>query len=125
MADFNSIAQQFVQFYYQTFDQSRENLAALYRDNSMLTFENAAVLGVASIIEKLQGLPFQKVRHQVATLDAQPSNESGGILVLVTGALLVDEEQKPMSYSQAFQILPDGQGSYFVFNDVFRLVYAA
>jgi hypothetical protein len=37
----------------------------------------------------MQGLPFQKVQHQVATLDAQPSNEQGGILVLVTGALLV------------------------------------
>lgn len=30
-----------------------------------------------------------------------------------------------MNYSQAFQLLPDGQGSYYVFNDVFRLIYAA
>lgn len=29
-----------------------------------------------------------------------------------------------MSYVQTFQLLPDG-GSYFVFNDVFRLVYPA
>lgn len=28
-----------------------------------------------------------------------------------------------MNYTQAFQLLPDGQGSYFVFNDVFRLIY--
>ncbi|EEA26791.1 Nuclear transport factor 2 [Talaromyces marneffei ATCC 18224] len=125
MADFSSIAQQFVQFYYKTFDEGRNNLAALYRDNSMLTFENDAKLGAQAIIAKLAELPFQKVQHQVATLDAQPSNENGGILVLVTGALLVDEEQKPMNYTQAFQLLPDGQGSYFVYNDVFRLVYSA
>ncbi len=72
----------------------------------MLTFEASAVQGVSGIIEKLKvrhlgesvyfrgniyvkGLPFQKVKHQVGTLDAQPSNESGGILVTVTGALLV------------------------------------
>ena len=36
-----------------------------------------------------QSLPFQKVQHQVSTFDAQPSNAEGGILVLVTGALLV------------------------------------
>lgn len=30
-----------------------------------------------------------------------------------------------MNYSQTFQLLPDGQGSYFVFNDMFRLVYGA
>lgn len=78
-------------------------------------------------------------------MDAQPSNEAGGILVLVAGRLLVrqaktankhlqrltahilqvDEEQRPMSYTQSFQLLPDGAGSYYVFNDIFRLVYAA
>ncbi|BDD56899.1 Nuclear transport factor 2, variant 2 [Monascus purpureus] len=72
-----------------------------------------------------QNLPFQKVVHQVATFDAQPSSDAGGILVMVTGALLVDDEQKPMSYTQSFQLLPDGQGSYFVFNDIFRLIYSA
>ncbi|EAU35025.1 nuclear transport factor 2 [Aspergillus terreus NIH2624] len=123
MADFQSIAQQFVTFYYQTFDSNRQGLAGLYRDQSMLTFETSSVQGVAGIIEKLVSLPFQKVAHQVGTLDAQPSNTEGGILVMVTGALLVDEEQKPMNYTQSFQLLPDGQGSYFVFNDIFRLVY--
>ncbi|KAL4928389.1 nuclear transport factor 2 family protein [Aspergillus undulatus] len=115
--------EQFVNFYYRTFDSNRGGLAGLYRDQSMLTFENSATQGAAAITEKLTSLPFQKVQHQVATLDAQPSSESGGILVLVTGALLVDEEQKPMSYTQTFQLLPDGTGSYFVFNDIFRLIY--
>ena len=77
----------------------------------------------------------------MGTLDAQPSNEAGGILVMVTGQLLVrkfsnvrvsslcangtqvDEEQRPMNYTQAFQLLPEGGGGYFVFNDVFRLIY--
>ncbi|KAI5284604.1 Nuclear transport factor 2, partial [Ascosphaera atra] len=91
-------------------------------------------------------LPFSRVAHKVSTLDAQPST-NGGILVLVTGALLVriirlvlslsfttmqvltsmieqvDEEGRPMNYTQTFHLLPDGQGSFFVFNDIFRLVY--
>ncbi|KAB8067514.1 hypothetical protein BDV29DRAFT_196381 [Aspergillus leporis] len=118
-----SMDKQFVQFYYQTFDTNRSNLAGLYRDHSMLTFEASSVQGTTGIVEKLTSLPFQKVSHQVGTLDAQPANEQGGILVMVTGALLVDEEQKPMNYTQTFQLLPDGAGSYFVFNDIFRLVY--
>ena len=71
----------------------------------MLTFETAAIQGVTGIIEKLtvceiflerfdmlryfKNLPFEKVAHKVSTLDAQPSNEGGGILVMVTGVLLV------------------------------------
>ncbi|KAL6244074.1 Nuclear transport factor 2 [Rhinocladiella similis] len=124
MGDFQSIAQQFVEFYYKTFDGDRTQLAALYRNNSMLTFEKEPFQGTQSILEKLTNLPFQKVQHRVDTTDAQPSNEQGGILVLVTGALLVDDQNHPMSYVQTFNLLPDA-GSYYVQNDVFRLVYAA
>ncbi|KAL8746955.1 MAG: hypothetical protein Q9184_007673, partial [Pyrenodesmia sp. 2 TL-2023] len=116
-------AEQFTEFYYTTFDRNRSELAALYRDQSMLTFESAAVQGTTGIVEKLVSLPFGKIKHQIATFDAQPSNEQGGILVMVTGALLIDEEERPMNYTQIFQLLPNGSGSYFVFNDMFKLIY--
>ncbi|KAK5132671.1 Nuclear transport factor 2 [Meristemomyces frigidus] len=124
MADFENIAKQFVEFYYKTFDSNRSQLASLYGPDSMLSFEAAPSQGVANIVQKLVELPFTRVEHQVATLDAQPSNSQGGILVIVSGALLVEEEKRPMSYTQTFQLLPK-DGSYYVFNDVFRLVYPA
>ena len=71
-----------------------------------------------------QDLPFKQVQHQVSTLDAQPSDRNGGILVIVTGVLLVEEEKRPMSYSQIFQLQPRNN-SYYVYNDIFRLVYPA
>ncbi|KAE9377058.1 nuclear transport factor 2 [Stipitochalara longipes BDJ] len=123
MANFADVAKQFVEFYYNQFDQDRKQLAGLYRENSMLTFESASIAGAVGIVEKLVSLPFEKVKHAVSTLDAQPSGEHGGILILVTGALLVDEEQRPMNYSQTFQLLPDGTGSYFIYNDIFKLVF--
>ncbi|KAB8291424.1 hypothetical protein EYC80_010098 [Monilinia laxa] len=122
MANFQDVAKQFTEFYYNQFDADRNQLATLYRENSMLTFESASVLGAGAIVQKLGSLPFEKVKHQVSTLDAQPSGEHGGILILITGAF-VDEEQRPMNYSQAFQLMPDGAGSYFIFNDVFKLVF--
>ncbi|KAK5169431.1 Nuclear transport factor 2 [Saxophila tyrrhenica] len=125
MADFESIAKQFVEYYYKTFDENRNNLAPLYRDESMLTFEATPCQGTSAIVSKLSELPFQRIEHQVATIDAQPSNTTGGIIVVVSGALLVEEERRPMSYTQTFQLMPNDQGSYFVFNDVFRLVYPA
>lgn len=45
-------------------------------------------------------------------------------VVLVLMSEQVDEEQKPMSYSQTFQLLREGE-SYYVFNDMFRLIYPA
>ncbi|KAI7897618.1 uncharacterized protein BX663DRAFT_527700 [Cokeromyces recurvatus] len=124
MADMNAIAKAFTDFYYQTFDRSRQELASLYRPQSMLTFEGQQFTGVQNVIEKLASLPFQKVRHQVSTIDAQPGNPNGDtIIVAVTGALLVDDEQNPQMFSQTFHLVPEGS-SYWVFNDIFRLNYA-
>ncbi|KAK5939991.1 Nuclear transport factor 2 [Knufia obscura] len=124
MANFQDIAQQFVDFYYKTFDADRTQLVALYKQTSMLTFEKEPFQGAQNIVEKLTNLPFQKVQHRVDTMDAQPSSQEGGIQVLVTGALMVDDQPQPMSYVQTFTILP-ADGSYYVFNDMFRLVYPA
>ncbi|KAL2919452.1 Nuclear transport factor 2 [Polyrhizophydium stewartii] len=122
MADINAIAKSFVDFYYSTFDRNRAELAPLYKEFSMMSFEGQQFRG-ADIVEKLQSLPFQRVQHQVVTVDAQPSNpQAGPLLVTVTGRLLVDDEQNPQHFSQTFQLVPEGT-SYFVFNDIFRLNY--
>src|SRR3954451_20492770 len=88
----------------------------------MLTCEAQPFQGAATIVEKLcvcgnlrdtesclfrktdisiplQNLPFQKVQHRVDTTDAQPSGENGGIVVMVTGALMVSCNNLPMLYS--------------------------
>lgn len=70
-----------------------------------------------------QNLPFVKVQHRADTIDAQPG-QAGGIAVLVTGALMVDDQPQPMNFVQTFTLQPES-GSYFVYNDMFRLVYPA
>ncbi|CAL1210049.1 unnamed protein product [Candida parapsilosis] len=121
--DFNAVATEFCNFYYNQFDSDRTQLGNLYRPESMLTFETSQLQGARDIVEKLSSLPFQKVSHRVSTLDAQPASPNGDILVMVTGELLIDEEQNAQRYSQVFHLIPDG-GSYYVFNDIFRLNYS-
>jgi hypothetical protein len=111
-------------------------------------------IGTNISVRVVKNLPFQKVQHRVDTTDAQPSGETGGIMVMVTGALMVssihlrrlssalqelqihrnyanrtvvskvDDQPQPMNYTQIFQLLPEA-GTYFVQNDIFRLVYPA
>ena len=42
-------------------------------------------------------------------------------MALVCGNMLIDAEQQPQKFSQCFQLLPTGTGSYYIFNDIFRL----
>jgi len=125
MADINNIASQFTSFYYQTFDSDRKQLASLYRDSSMLTFEGTPISGVTAIVEKLTNLPFGSVVHKITTLDAQPSSQQvASLIVNVTGLLQVDGGDNALQFSQVFQLIPES-GSYYVFNDIFRLNYGA
>lgn len=63
----------------------------------------------------VQNLPFQKVQHRVDTTDAQPSNETGGILVMVTGALMVSAQPHcPFSGREEGTISADEEQRYNV-----------
>ena len=53
MATPDAVAKSFVDFYYQAFDRSRQELAPLYKDHSMLTFEGQQFSGTKNIVEKL------------------------------------------------------------------------
>jgi hypothetical protein len=120
MADFNSIAQQFVQFYYTTFDTNRAGLFPLYTPESMLTFEGEQFMGAQSIVNKILELSCTTVSHQILTIDAQPSSTPAGIIVFVSGLLQLDSDP-PLKFSQCFHLNQSSSGQYFVYNDIFRL----
>ncbi|KAK6525769.1 Nuclear transport factor 2 [Arthrobotrys megalospora] len=117
---YEQVADQFIPYYYNTFDTDRKGLASLYRPTSLLTFESSQTQGADAIVEKLTNLSFQNVKHEVHTKDAQPIGGGAGILVLVTGNLEADGS--PFKFSQTFILLPEG-GSYYVAHDIFKLIF--
>eukprot|EP01086_Lenisia_limosa_P000574 TRINITY_DN11023_c0_g1_i1.p1 TRINITY_DN11023_c0_g1~~TRINITY_DN11023_c0_g1_i1.p1 ORF type:complete len:129 (+),score=35.37 TRINITY_DN11023_c0_g1_i1:78-464(+) len=127
MADPKQIAQAFVQHYYQTFDTARQNLAGLYHaEQSMLSYEGKDFKGTQAIMTHLTaGLTFKTIQHQVTSMDVQPSLANNGILVVVCGHLVVDGNapDKPLKFSQTFHLIPTAANSFFILNDIFRLIY--
>ena len=120
MANFLAVAQEFVRYYYQVFDTNREGLRGLYTEPSMLTFESECFQGVNAIMDKLSNLGFQKIHHEIQTLDAQPSPINEGILVLVNGTLVMDDVNI-FKFSQVFQLLKNPTGQFYCHNDMFKL----
>ncbi|KAJ5916477.1 hypothetical protein N7504_000492 [Penicillium tannophilum] len=122
MADFETIAKDFVTYYYTNFDADRTKLAMLYREESNLTFERAQVQGAAAIMEKITTLGFNQVRHEVSTIDTQPT-PAGGLIVTVVGGLITDGEERPQNFVQTFHLMPEANGGFWVSNDMFRLTF--
>ncbi|KAL0705328.1 hypothetical protein Bca4012_071753 [Brassica carinata] len=138
--DPDAVAKAFVEHYYTTFDSNRAGLVSLYQEGSMLTFEGQKIQGSQNIVAKLTSLPFQQCKHNITTVDCQPSGPAGGMLVFVSGNLQLAGEQHALKFSQTlltyacsirlllltFEMfhLVSNQGNYYVFNDIFRLNYA-
>eukprot|EP00930_Biecheleria_cincta_P067862 TRINITY_DN5479_c0_g1_i1.p1 TRINITY_DN5479_c0_g1~~TRINITY_DN5479_c0_g1_i1.p1 ORF type:complete len:144 (+),score=28.93 TRINITY_DN5479_c0_g1_i1:56-433(+) len=119
--NFQQVGEQFCQHYYQTFDSNRAGLTPLYGDQSLLTFEGEQFQGAANIVQKISSLPFQKVQHQIVKCDCHPSLADNGVLIFVTGNLVVDDNQNPLKFAQVFKLNQGPGGNYFCANDMFRL----
>ena len=97
--DPDAVAKAFVEHYYSTFDANRAALVSLYQEGSMLTFEGQKIQGSQNIVAKLTSLPFQQCKHNITTVDCQPSG-AGGMLVFVSGTLQLAGEQHALKFSQ-------------------------
>lgn len=83
----------------------------------MLTFEGEQFMGQQNIYNKLSS--FGHIRHNVQTLDIQPS-ANNGIIAFVSGELSIEDGQ-PMMFTEVFHLVQGGAQGYFVLNDIFRL----
>jgi hypothetical protein len=98
--DPDALSKAFVEHYYSTFDTQRVNLIGLYQDHSMLTFEGEKIQGAQAIVSKLTSLPFQQCKHNISTVDCQPSGPAGGMIVFVSGNLQLPGEEHQLKFSQ-------------------------
>ncbi|KAI1717892.1 nuclear transport factor 2 (NTF2) domain-containing protein [Ditylenchus destructor] len=124
--NFDQIGNAFVQHYYNKFDVGdpalrTAGLEVLYDpENSFLTFEGNQVKGKQAILEKFGSLPFRTIQHAITKTDCQPLAD-GSIVVVVFGQLKTDED--PInSFSHCFVLKPNAAGSFFIANEIFRLV---
>ena len=118
MSDWQNIANQFVQHYYQQFDTNRAGLAALYTNTSMLTYENEQFMGTEKICEKLATLPG--IKHGNIVMDAQPS-VNNAIICMVSGDLMIEGSDNAIKFTQVFYLAPGGAQGYYCHHDIFRL----
>ncbi len=98
--DPDSLSKAFVEHYYTTFDSNRSNLIGLYQESSMLSFEGEKIQGAQNISNKLNSLPFQQCKHNISTVDCQPSGPAGGMLLFVSGNLQLPGEEHALKFSQ-------------------------
>jgi len=111
---FQLIANQFVQWYYETHNsENRPALQGLYNQNSFLTYQNDQLVGSENIIKKIldeQLSQMVKIPQPNIQPIAQPSFDSSGaqlLLITVFGELkLTPEEENTIPFVEIFLLQP-------------------
>ncbi|KAH9254102.1 hypothetical protein BASA81_007977 [Batrachochytrium salamandrivorans] len=120
------VAQDFIKFYYPTYDANRQALAPLYRPSSSYSFEQVNIQNsVETIMRKLCDMP--QVTHDLTSLtvdvmQVMPGNSSM-LLLFVTGRMLIQEESNPLNFTEVFLLAQENGQGYFIANQIFKFKY--
>ncbi|CBZ24401.1 ntf2-like [Leishmania mexicana MHOM/GT/2001/U1103] len=117
---FEEVGVGFVQHYYNFFANQRDQLAGIYRPNTLLTWQKEQVQGVDAIMARFANLGFTEAAFKQDSVDCQPSM-SGGVIVIVNGEVKLRDEQHSLKFNDFFHLAQDN-GQWYVSNQVFNLV---
>ena len=120
--DLTGTAKAFLEQYYGTMMSNKLNIANFYTNNSTMTYGGTTYSGLKEIKDKIESFAFQKIQFKVHSQDVQPGPIQGSFLVFVVGALQMDDSDT-FNFTQVFNICPNGQGGFYVHNDVFTTMW--
>ncbi|KAI9124852.1 hypothetical protein K1719_004179 [Acacia pycnantha] len=114
----------FVEQYYSVLHQHPEMVFRFYQETSVLSrLEEdgtmSLVTTVDAINEKILSGDHKRFRVEILSADSQSSYKNG-VMVVVTGCLMGDNDLK-RKFTQSFFLAPQDKG-FFVLNDVFRYI---
>ncbi|KAK9815893.1 hypothetical protein WJX72_011527 [[Myrmecia] bisecta] len=108
-------------------------LAALYTDESILSYEGVTVRGRAAIMAHLKGImalhaAFGRAEHKVEHLDIQKLHKDGCALVHVEGQIKLHGVGAGLGgsersvFAEAFALRQSSRGEYYITNQLFMLL---
>lgn len=120
--NFRQIATAFCNHYYATYDSDYYGLAELYTPNSCFSYQGDEVVGFDRWVNLMTNkYGYYGFRHIVYSIDAQPVGNMG-LLVIVTGNLVLDNSLIGKKFTEAMLLHNDGQNRFYVYHTVFRFV---
>ena len=122
--DPKQVADLFLNEYYKVMQYNREGrmqLINFYQECSQMTYTGTPHVGLKNIAEKIESFSFEKMEYANMNNDVQPGPVPESLIVFVTGYLCMDGSEQ-FRFAQAFNLLPNGQGGFYIHNDIFSVV---
>jgi hypothetical protein len=126
MPVFEQVGRGFTGQWYQHIAGDRNQLAGVYRNESLVTWCNDKFQGIDQIMTKLtQGLQFGRSQWKAEEVDCQPVNGPGPqVLVTIQGQVRIEGENHALRFNDV-QFLKQDQQGWHISNQIFRILGGA
>ena len=101
--------------------EQRQGLINFYQNISQMTYTGSTYTTLKDISEKIESFGFDHIKYANLSSDVQEGPLQGSIIVFVSGYLCMDGAEE-FRFAQVFNICPNGQGGYYIHNDIFTVV---
>jgi len=101
--------------------QQRMGLINFYSELSQMTYSGSTYRGLKDIAEKIESFGFDNIEYSNMSSDVQEGPVPSSIIVFVNGYLQMDGTDQ-FRFAQVFNILPNGNGGYYIHNDIFSII---
>ena len=115
------LATNFLNSYYNTMMGNRKDMIKYYRENSQMSYEGDSRVGIAQIMDKIEGLSFKTIQYKFEGYESQQTLLPNSLLLLVNGTLQMDGADT-FNFYQCFMLVGEPNGSFFLANDIFKLI---
>lgn len=118
------VANMFLEEYYKVMQlprEPRQGLINFYQQSSQMTYTGQTFKGLKAIAEKIESFGFENIKYANMNSDVQDGPIQGSIIVFVSGYLCMDGSDE-FRFAQVFNICPNGQGGFYIHNDIFSTI---
>ena len=122
---YKSIAQEFCNKYYTTYDTNYQNLIHFYKPESFITYQQVEVSGFNNLYQLFVNNNMTKFTHSIISIDAQPMGVKT-VMITVLGTVKINDyllNSKSNSFSESFILQKDDlTQTFYIYNHICRIV---
>jgi len=120
MPPFEQCGRGFINQYYNVLAGDRNQLAGVYRNNTLVTWCGGQYMGLDNIMPKMLSLGFNRSQWKQDEVDCQPM-QNNGILIVIQGQVRIEGEEHPLRFNDV-QILQQDQQGWHIQHQVFKIL---
>jgi hypothetical protein len=119
--NYKRITEEFCRYYINMYDNNFQNLANMYKTDSLFTYTDDEIIGFNNLVEKIRQYNIYKFTHSTVNVNSQPVGDRT-LLVTLTGKISVNNSVIEQKFSETLLLQRDDHNRFYIYHTIFKLI---